>query len=195
MNLFWPSKIICSLILMQSMFNVWLFGDKKVEKLVFGRSGLNSCVFEKLLNSYSCISFIKYSGLSGFYIKYPLFFKNVTFLDFQSIKAITQPIKIAIKILVWIYLTQSVLDWCSIDRIYFSINRSSISTNRISKAECFKKRFSHMFFISFKNFQILSLTFSLRPIQSKIVCRFLPQISPRFLSSSTSKSFIPFLFH
>ena len=38
----------------------WLiFGDKKVENLVFGRSRLNSCVFEKLLNSYPCISFMK----------------------------------------------------------------------------------------------------------------------------------------
>ena len=118
MNLFWPSKIICSLILMQNMFNVRIFGDKKVENLVFGRSGLNSCVFEKLLNSYSCISFMKYVGLSGFCIKFSLFFKTVTFPYFRSIEVIAWPIEIAIKILVWICLAQSVLDWCSIDRIY-----------------------------------------------------------------------------
>ena len=36
----------------------WLiFGDKKCNNLVFGKSGLKSSVFEKLLNS--CISFMK----------------------------------------------------------------------------------------------------------------------------------------
>ena len=40
--------------------------DKLVEKLVFGRSGLNSSVFEKLLISYSCISFMKYYALRSF---------------------------------------------------------------------------------------------------------------------------------
>ena len=73
---------------MQNMFNVRIFGDKKVENLVFGRSGLNSCVFEKLLNSYSCISFMKYVGLSGFCIKFSLFFKTVTFPYFRSIEVI-----------------------------------------------------------------------------------------------------------
>ena len=71
-----------------------------IEKLVFERPGLNSCVFDKLLNSYSCISFMIYVGLSGFCIKYDMFFKTITFPDFQSIKAIAQPIKIAIKTLV-----------------------------------------------------------------------------------------------
>ena len=116
------------------MFNVWVFGDKKVAKLVFGRSGLNSCVFEKLLNSNSCISFMIYVGLSGFCIKFDLFFKIVTFLDFWSIEAIALPIEIVIKILVWICLARSVLYWCSIDRLYFLIDRNS-------KAKCFKKSF------------------------------------------------------
>ena len=102
---------ICSLI------DFW-GRKKKIENLVFGRSGLNSCVFEKLLNSYSCISFMKYVGLSGFCIKFSLFFKTVTFPYFRSIEVIAWPIEIAIKILVWICLAQSVLDWCSIDRIY-----------------------------------------------------------------------------
>ena len=79
------------------MFEFW---GQKVENLVFGRSGLNSSVFEKLLNSYSCISFMIYVGLSGLCIKYDMFFKTITFPDFQSIKAIAQPIKIAIKTLV-----------------------------------------------------------------------------------------------
>ena len=53
---------------------VWVFGGKKVEKLVFGRSGLNSCVFEKLLDLYLCISFMKFVGLSSFCINF--FFQN-----------------------------------------------------------------------------------------------------------------------
>ena len=40
-----------------------------IEKLVFGRFGLNSSVFEKKLISYSCISFIKHCVLRSFCIK------------------------------------------------------------------------------------------------------------------------------
>ena len=78
----WPSKITCSLILMQNMFNVWVFEDKLVEKLVFGRSGLNSSVFEKLLISYSYISFIKQCALRSFCIKM-LYFSNFEFSRFS----------------------------------------------------------------------------------------------------------------
>ena len=51
------------------------FGEKLVEKLVFGRSGLNSSVFEKLLISYSCILFVKYCTLRSFCIKLLCFSK------------------------------------------------------------------------------------------------------------------------
>ena len=64
------------------MFFCLSFRDKKGENIAFGRSRLNSCVFEKLLNSYSCTSFMKYVGLSGFYIKFALFFKNFKIPDF-----------------------------------------------------------------------------------------------------------------
>ena len=50
--------IVCDLVvaiqdymfldLMQNVLNVWVFEDNLIEKLVFGRSGLNSSVFEKL---------------------------------------------------------------------------------------------------------------------------------------------------
>ena len=45
------------------------FWDKLLGKLVFGRSRLNSSVFEKLLISYSCISLMKYCALRSFCIK------------------------------------------------------------------------------------------------------------------------------
>ena len=45
----------------------WLkFGDKMCHNLVFGSFGLKTSVFEKLLNSYSCISFMKSIGLNVF---------------------------------------------------------------------------------------------------------------------------------
>ena len=46
-----------------------------IEKFVFGRSRLNSSVFEKLLILYSCISFIKLCALRNFYIKMLCFSK------------------------------------------------------------------------------------------------------------------------
>ena len=55
-----------------------------VEKLVFGRSGLNSSVFEKLFISYSCISFIKQCSLRSFCIKMLCFSKFWFFQIFNQ---------------------------------------------------------------------------------------------------------------
>ena len=165
-NFFWPSKIICSLILIQNMFIVWVLGTKSVKNLIFGRFGLNSSVFEKFLNSYLCISFLKQVGLSGFCIKFPFFFKNFTFLDFRSIEAVFQLIEIVFKILVWIYMARSLLDWCSINRIYFLIDWSPILTDRNSKVDFLKKV---LFTCSslFQSFSKPFITFPLWTIQSK----------------------------
>ena len=83
-------EIVCEFVLaiQDYMFHdfdakhVWClsFGEKMVENIVFGRFGLNSSVFEKLLNSYSCISFMKYCVLSGFYIKL-LYFSKISFFQ------------------------------------------------------------------------------------------------------------------
>ena len=99
-NLFWPSKITCFLILMQNMFNVCVFEDILIKKIVFGKSGLNFSVFEKLLISYSCISFMKHYALRSFFIKLLCFSKNLIFSDFRSIEFLFRQIKIVIKILV-----------------------------------------------------------------------------------------------
>ena len=69
-----------------------------IENLDFGRSELNFNVFEKLLISYSCISFMKYYALRSFLHKIALFFKNLFFLDFRSIEPVFRSIEIAIKI-------------------------------------------------------------------------------------------------
>ena len=121
--------------------------------------------FWKTLKLILCISFMIYVDLSGFWIKFDLFFKTVTF-HFWSIESIARLIEIATKILVWIFLARLVLDWCSIDQIYFSIDRSSILTNQISKDECFKKVFSPVLHY-FQIFSNTFLTFSPWPIQTK----------------------------
>ena len=77
---------------------------KFIEKFFFGRSGLNSSVFEKFLISYSCISFIKLCALRSFCIKMLFFFKNLIFPDFRSIESVSRLIEIE-KFLVFKYLT------------------------------------------------------------------------------------------
>ena len=53
---------------------------KLIENFVFGRFELNSSVFEKLLISYSCISFIKVCVLRSFCIKM-LYFSKIWFFQ------------------------------------------------------------------------------------------------------------------
>ena len=74
---------------------------ENLRKIVFGRSGLNSSVFEKLFISYSCILFIKQCALRIFCIKMLYFSKKLIFPNFQPIELVARSIKIAIKILVW----------------------------------------------------------------------------------------------
>ena len=88
--LLWPSKITCSLILMQNVLNVWVFEDNLIEKLVFGRFWLNYSVFEKLLISYSCISFMKHYALRSFCIKLLCFSKKFDFFFFFRFSILDQ---------------------------------------------------------------------------------------------------------
>ena len=80
------------------MFNIWVVEVKLIQKYVFGRSWLNTSVFEKHFILYSCILFIKYYALRSFCIKMLYFSKKLIFPDFRSIEPIARPIKIAIKI-------------------------------------------------------------------------------------------------
>ena len=64
-----------------------------IENFVFGRFELNSSVFEKLLISYSCISFMKYCALRSFCIKLLYFFFKLIFPDFRLIDSISRPIE------------------------------------------------------------------------------------------------------
>ena len=86
----------------------------------------------------------------------------------------------------------SSIDAWSIESIFWLIEAQFrlVKIRKLSFIKSFSSRVLHYF----KNFFKLFLTFSLWPIQSKDFCCFLSQISPRFLSSSIGKSFIPFLF-
>ena len=74
-NVFWPFKIICSLILMQIVFNVWVLGTKRLKILFLEDLGWIQVFFKKLLISYSCISFMKHCALRSFCINCSIFQK------------------------------------------------------------------------------------------------------------------------
>ena len=94
----------------------WLkFGDKLCHNLVFGSSGLKASVFEKLLNSYSCISFMKSIGLSVLCIKILLFFKNSIFPKFRSIECVFRLIENSLNFLNFVLL--GLIDpWLALDQ-------------------------------------------------------------------------------
>ena len=114
--LLWPSKIICSLILMQNMFNVWVVEDKLIQKCVFERSGLNISVLEKHFISYSCILFIKYYALRSFCIKLLCFSKIWVFQIFNRSSVIFDQLKNSRFFKPSFCLTRLVFDRCSADR-------------------------------------------------------------------------------
>ena len=141
--LLWPFKIKNSLILMQNVFNVWVFEDKLVEKLVFGRPGLNTSVFEKLLISYSCISFINQCALRSFCIKC-FVFQKFDFSRFLIDRTCC--------------LTDRKCDKNFGYNLPGSIGAGLIDyflTDRKLASEFFKRFFSHVFFTLFKSFQKL----------------------------------------
>ena len=92
------------------------FEDKLIENFDFGRSGLNSSVFEKLFISYSCIFFIKQCALRSFYIKMLCFSKIWFFQTFVRSNLFFDQSKLRLKFLVWVCLTWLMFDRFSIDR-------------------------------------------------------------------------------
>ena len=95
---------------------VWCltFEDKLVEKLIFGRSGLNLSVYEKTFNLILMHFIYEILCFEEFLHKFAMFFKNLIFPYCQSIESVAQPIEIVIKILVWICLARLVLNWSNL---------------------------------------------------------------------------------
>ena len=91
-------------------------GDKLIENLDFGKSRLNSSVFEKLFVSYSCIFFIKQCVLRSFCIKMLCFSKIWFFHTFDQSNLFFDQSKLWLKFLIRVYLTRLMFDQFSIDR-------------------------------------------------------------------------------
>ena len=112
------------------------FEDKLIENLDFGRSGLNSSVFEKLFVSYSCIFFIKQCVLRSFCIKMLCFSKIWFFQTFNRTNLFFDQSKLRLKFLVWVCLTQ------------LMFNRFSINCNwKISSLYVFDQIFFYASFV------------------------------------------------
>ena len=91
------------------------FEDKLIENFDFGRSGVNSSVFEKLFISYSCIFFIKQCALRSFCIKMLRFSKIWFFQTFDRSNMFFDQSKLRLKFLVWVCLTRLMFDRFSTD--------------------------------------------------------------------------------
>ena len=150
-----------------------------IENLNFGKTGFKTSVFEKHFISYSCILFIKYYALRSFCIKLLYFSKKkLCFPDFRSIETVSRLIKNVIKILVWIWPFQSLLDFFWINRRHFQ----SIESNFWSIENCIESFIKTLFLtcsntISKLSKDFLSL-FDWSKIPSKIFVIF-PQFSSR----------------
>ena len=124
-----------------------------------------------------------------------MFFKNLSFPDFQSIEPVAQLIENAIKLLITICLARLVPDWCWIDWICFSIDWILFSTNWNSIWKCFKEAFlmcsSH--FSNFSN-SFLHYSSSTNRIQAKFVTFFLKFLKGFCLFVLVS-IFYPFFFN
>ena len=167
--------------------------DKLIENFVFGRSRLNSRVFEKLFISYSCILFIKYCALRSFCIKMLSFSKILFFQIFDRLNLLLEQLKLQLKF--WFEFAW--LDRCSIDARSIKCNFRSIklvfrSIENRSK-NFFKTWVFHVFFTIQLFKKLYSLSLQPVQIQSKFLS-FSLNFSQRFLSSSTSKTILPFLF-
>ena len=113
-NLLWPSKIICSLILIQNVFNGWVLGTKLVKKTCFWKIWVEFMCFLKTFNLILMHFIHEILCFEEFLHKIALFFKKFSFPDFRLIEDVSRPIKIVIKIFVWICLARSVLDWSNL---------------------------------------------------------------------------------
>ena len=114
------------------------------KKLVFGRSGLNSSVFEKLYISYSCILSIKQCDLRSFYIKMLYFSKNYFFQIFDRSNLLLNRSKM----------------W---QKLGLNLPGSISSRLVLDRSNMILKGFSHVLITLLILFQKLSLSLSLSP--------------------------------
>ena len=158
-----------------------------IEKLNFGKTGFNSCVFEKHFISYSCILFLKFNALKSFCIKLLCFSKLWFFQNFDRSK-LRLKFWSASVCFEWCSIANGSIEAFSIDRIYFLINQKS-------RWEFFKNFCFHVFYTISNFFKTLfSLIRSVKATKA-IFLSVSSKSFARFFSSKTGKTFLSFLFH
>ena len=177
--LVWPTKFENSLSFMQNMFAIWEFKDKWLKTLFLRNLGSKQ-VFWKAFHLILMHFIHKILCFEEFLHKIALFFKKkkLCFPDFRSIETVSRLIKNVIKILVWIWPFQSLLDFFWINRRHFQ----SIESNFWSIENCIESFIKTLFLtcsntISKLSKDFLSL-FDWSKIPSKIFVIF-PQFSSR----------------
>ena len=170
------------------------FKDKLIENLVFGRFGLNSKVFEKNFISFLCIVFIKHCALRSFCIKMICFSKIWFFQIFDRSNLLLNWSKLQLKI--WFesaWLNCCLIDAGSIECDFRSIK--PIFRPIKNHSQSFLKNISFSCVLQyFKTFQ-KAFWFSLFDwSNSSKFLSFSLNFFSGFLSSSTSKTFLPFPF-
>ena len=115
MNQFGHPRLCFLWCLMQNMFKGWQNLCFWWLKTLFWSSGLKTHIFEKNLNSFSCISFMKLLRLSCFYIIFCNFSKNSNFQNFDRSNVFFDRSKIPWFLIIALYLIRLVPDRCSTD--------------------------------------------------------------------------------
>ena len=113
---------------------------------MFWSSRLKTHVFEKHLNSFSCISFMKLLGLSCFLYNLLRFFKNSNFQNFNRSNVFFNRSKIPWFLIIVLGLTRLVLYRCSVDRNWKIFKFLSFSPNFFHASFMFR---IHMYYIVF----------------------------------------------
>ena len=117
--LVWPTKFENSLNYMQNVFETWKFQENCLTILFLGKLGSKQMFLKNISSHTHAFLCIKFNALMSFCINLLCFSIFFFFKEFWSIKLVSRLIEITIKILVSLYLFQSVLDWCWINRSIF----------------------------------------------------------------------------
>ena len=149
-------------------------------KSCFRSSRLKTNVFEKLLNSFSCISFMKLFGLSVFYINFCYFSNNPVFQNFNWSNMFFDQLKIPC--FSRIGLVGSIGTWLVLE--WSNFKRNEKKEKKKKKKKLFHLMCSSLFEIFFFPFR----PFLSRPIQSKFFLSFSSSNLQGFLSLSIGKT-------
>ena len=134
---------------------------------------------------------MKYGVLSHFCIIFLCFSKKIHFSRFSIDRSYSWTDQIC-NLKIW--FKSAWLDWCWIDRMWFSIDRTYFSTDQKSFRRFFKNiNFSRVLHY-FKTFQKAFWLSTFNQSNSSDFFSFSLKFSSRILSSCASKTILPFLF-